>query len=87
MRRPDPPVLRSGHLERTAFVYVRQSSDFQVRHHRERQRLQYGLADRARELGFSRVEVIDDDQGESGDGRLRAGFDRLLTGCVAARPG
>ena len=59
MRRPDQPLLRAEHLERWAFVYVRQSSDFQVRHHVERQRLQYELADHTRELGFSQVEVVD----------------------------
>ena len=87
MRRPDQPLLRAEHLERKAFVYVRQSSDFQVRHHVERQRLQYKLADHARELGFCQVEVIDDDQGESGDGRLRSGFDRLLTAVCRGQAG
>ena len=87
MRRPEQPLLRAEHLERQAFVYVRQSSDFQVRHHVERQRLQYALADHARELGFSRVEVIDDDQGDSGDGRLREGFDRLLTAVCHGQAG
>ena len=58
---------------------MRQSSDFQVRHHVERQRLQYALADHARQLGFRDVEVIDEDQGTSGDGVLRTGFDRLVS--------
>ncbi len=46
------------HLDRTAYVYVRQSSRHQVLHHRESQGRQYGLAEKAKELGFSRVEVI-----------------------------
>ena len=87
MRGPDQPLLRAAHLQRKAFVYVRQSSDFQVRHHVERQRLQYELADHARELGFARVEVIDKDQGESGDGRPRPGFDRLLTAVCRGQAG
>ena len=60
--------IRTEHLERAAYVYVRQSSLQQVRHHREGQQRQYGLADRARQLGFARVVVIDDDLGTSGTG-------------------
>jgi DNA invertase Pin-like site-specific DNA recombinase len=72
--------LRPDHLERAAYVYVRQSSLQQVRHHREGQQRQYGLADRARQVGFTRVVVIDDDLGVSGTGRqTRPGFGRLLT--------
>ena len=72
--------IRTDHLERAAYVYVRQSSLQQVRHHREGQQRQYGLADRARHLGFARVVVIDDDLGTSGTGRVaRPGFGRLLT--------
>ena len=58
---------------------MRQSSDFQVRHHLERQRLQYALAEHARQLWFGDVEVIDEDQGTSGDGVLRTGFHRLVS--------
>jgi DNA invertase Pin-like site-specific DNA recombinase len=72
--------IRTDHLERAAYVYVRQSTLHQVRHHREGQQRQYGLADRARQLGFGRVVVIDDDLGTSGSGRqTRLGFGRLLT--------
>lgn len=72
--------IRPDHLERAAYVYVRQSSLQQVRHHREGQQRQYGLADRARQVGFTRVVVIDDDLGVSGTGRqTRPGFGRLLT--------
>jgi len=72
--------IRPDHLERAAYVYVRQSSLHQVRHHREGQQRQYGLAARARELGFARVVVIDDDLGVSGTGKqARVGFGRLLT--------
>ena len=39
--------IRPEHLRRAAYVYVRQSSPHQVRHHRESQRRQYALADRA----------------------------------------
>ncbi len=76
--------IQPSHRDRTAFVYVRQSTMDQVRHNRESQRRQYGLADRAGQLGFSRVQVIDDDLGRSGSGaKQRPGFDRLV-GAVCA---
>ena len=66
------------HLARQAHGYVRQSTLDQVQHHRESQRRQYGLADRARTLGGDDVVVIDDDLGRSGAGVHRPGFERLL---------
>ena len=56
-------TLAAAHLDRAAYVYIRQSSEFQVQNHVERQRLQYAMADHAKELGFRDVEVIDDDLG------------------------
>jgi DNA invertase Pin-like site-specific DNA recombinase len=72
--------IGSTQLERAAFVYIRQSTLQQVRHNLESNRRQYELQDRARELGFHKVVVIDDDLGISGSGsRERPGFGRLLT--------
>lgn len=71
--------IREDHLRRGAYIYVRQSSPHQVRHHREGQQRQYDLSHRARELGFAKVVVIDEDQGKSGSGlQARPGFGRLL---------
>ncbi len=56
------------HRKRAAYVYIRQSSSQQVRFHLEGQRRQYGLAERARQLGFHEVVVIDEDLGRSGSG-------------------
>jgi DNA invertase Pin-like site-specific DNA recombinase len=71
--------LTAERLRRRAVVYVRQSSPGQVVHHLESQRRQYGLADRARELGFRDTVVIDDDLGRSGSGLVeRPGFQRLV---------
>jgi hypothetical protein len=39
--------LQVEHLQRAAYVYVRQSTAQQVRSHRESQQRQYALADRA----------------------------------------
>lgn len=71
--------IQPSHLERTALVYVRQSSLQQVRDHTEGQRQQYALADRSRALGFRETVLIDEDQGRSGSGlQERPGFGRLL---------
>jgi DNA invertase Pin-like site-specific DNA recombinase len=67
------------HLKRAAYVYIRQSSSQQVRFHLEGQKRQYGLAERARQLGFKEVVVLDEDLGRSGSGvQERRGFGRLL---------
>src|SRR6516162_11145276 len=71
--------IRAEHLARSAFVYVRQSTADQLIHNRESRRRQYALADRARQLGWSSVEVVDEDLGRSGGGTNRPGFERLLT--------
>lgn len=73
------PKLTPERLLRTAIVYVRQSTPTQVTHHLESQRRQYGLEDRARELGFQRIIVIDEDLGRTGSGLVdRPGFQRLV---------
>ena len=70
--------IAADHLSRTAYVYVRQSTLSQVQNNLESQRRQYALATRARQLGWERVVVIDEDLGHSGAGVARAGFDKLL---------
>ena len=73
------PKLTADRLLRKALVYIRQSSPNQVLHHQESQRRQYGLVDRARELGFQQVTVIDEDLGRTGSGFVeRPGFQRLV---------
>ena len=68
------------HLQRDAYIYVRQSTGHQVRNHHQGRQRQYDLQDRARALGFSRVVVIDDDQGKTGSGLVeRPGFASLLS--------
>ena len=73
------PKLTIDRLGRRAIVYIRQSSLGQVAHNHESQRRQYNLAERAREMGFRDVIVIDDDLGRSGSGLVaRPGFQRLV---------
>jgi DNA invertase Pin-like site-specific DNA recombinase len=72
--------ISPSHLQRAAYVYVRQSTGHQVRNHQESGRRQYALADRARALGFIQVVIIDEDVGRSGSGlQERPGFGQLLT--------
>jgi DNA invertase Pin-like site-specific DNA recombinase len=70
--------INAEHLARKACVYIRQSTPDQVQNNLESQRRQYALADRAKQLGWADVEVIDDDLGCSGSGAHRVGFERLL---------
>jgi DNA invertase Pin-like site-specific DNA recombinase len=68
------------HLERQAYVYIRQSTPGQVRDHIESKQRQYALAERAVALGWNRtaVEIVDEDQAKSGSSTHgRDGFARL----------
>ncbi len=60
--------IERHHLERKAVLYVRQSSLHQVLHNRESSTLQYAMRDRPGQLGWSRIETIDDDLGRSASG-------------------
>jgi DNA invertase Pin-like site-specific DNA recombinase len=75
--------ITPDHLTRSAYVYIRQSTADQLLHNYESRRRQYGLADRARQFGWSDVVVIDDDLGRSGSGISRPGFERLLAAIYA----
>jgi excisionase family DNA binding protein len=68
------------HLARNAIVYIRQSSHHQVVNNLESKRRQYALVARGQQLGWSDVQIIDDDLGRSGNGIARPGFERLLAG-------
>ena len=62
------PKIKSWHLDRSAIVYVRQSTPQQVSEHQESTARQYALVGRAADLGWprDRVVLIDDDLGRSG---------------------
>ena len=83
----DRSKIKPAHLQRDAFVYVRQSTPSQVEHNRESTERQYALANRAVELGWPRqqVTVVDEDLGLSGaSADKRSGFARLIA-AVAMR--
>ena len=83
----DRSKIKPAHLQRDAFVYVRQSTPSQVENNRESTERQYALANRAVELGWPReqVTVVDEDLGLSGSSAdKRSGFARLIA-AVAMR--
>jgi DNA invertase Pin-like site-specific DNA recombinase len=58
--------IQRKHLEKPAYIYIRQSTMAQVRHHQESTERQYALGAKARELGWNEVLVLDGDLGISG---------------------
>jgi len=73
--------ITTTHRAKLAYIYVRQSSPGQVRHHQESTELQYRLVERAISFGWprERVQVIDDDLGKSGtSSKDRLGFQNLI---------
>jgi len=73
--------VTSEHLQRKAYLYVRQSSLKQVRMNQESSRRQYALQQRAEELGWpkGRIIIVDGDQGHSGASIAdRRGFQQLV---------
>ena len=77
---PDEQIS-TAHRAKRAYIYVRQSSVNQMKHHRESTELQYRLVDRAVRFGWprERVEIIDEDLGKSGAGASdRSGFQKLI---------
>ena len=60
--------IQEHHINQPAYVYIRQSTMNQVRHHQESTERQYALKDKARELGWaeSMIRVLDADLGVSG---------------------
>src|SRR5690349_3148474 len=82
--------IRRTHLDRRAVVYLRQSTMKQVHECRESTARQYGLRQRAIDLGWSRdaVQVVDEDLGQSGTSTTgREGFLRLAEDVAHGRVG
>jgi DNA invertase Pin-like site-specific DNA recombinase len=83
--------IQPEHLQRLAYVYVRQSSLAQLHDHQESTRRQYELQQRAWQLGWSgeRIVVVDADLGHSASDPQapRDGFAQLLTEVALGRVG
>ena len=82
--------IGSHHLKRGAIVYVRQSSMKQVMENTESTARQYGLVEKAVELGWDKnlVTVIDDDLGKSASSAAsRSGFQKLVADVAMGQVG
>ncbi len=78
---PRSEKIAGRHLDRLAYVYVRQSTPQQLVRHQESTQIQYSLQRRAVDLGWSpdRVTIVDEDLGKSGASMEgRTGFQRML---------
>jgi DNA invertase Pin-like site-specific DNA recombinase len=86
----DLSKVKASHLQRTAIVYLRQSTPSQVEQNRESTARQYALADKACQLGWPKEQVIliDEDLGLSGSSTdKRSGFARLTSEVALAHVG
>ena len=83
------PKIKPEHLARKAIVYLRQSTEKQVRQNQESQRLQYDLGERMHALGWSEVEIIGHDLGASAaiGAARREGFERVLSSVALGEVG
>jgi DNA invertase Pin-like site-specific DNA recombinase len=59
--------IQDRHRQKTAYVYIRQSTIAQVRHHQESTERQYALKNKALDLGWSpaAIRILDGDLGKS----------------------
>ncbi len=60
--------ITAQHRQKPAYIYIRQSTMGQVRHHQESTERQYALRDKALALGWdpSAIRILDKDLGRSG---------------------
>jgi DNA invertase Pin-like site-specific DNA recombinase len=81
MNQSDHDKIKAQHLQRLAYLYIRQSSLRQVLENTESTVRQYALKERAIALGWpiERIVIIDGDQGHSAASAVdRAGFQQLV---------
>src|SRR6516162_8503733 len=73
--------VKTTHLKRNAYLYIRQSTLRQVFENSESTKRQYALRQKAVALGWpeDRIVVLDSDLGQSGASADREGFQRLVT--------
>jgi len=85
-----PQKVRATHVQRNAYLYVRQSTLRQVFENTESTKRQYALKQRAIALGWpqERVVVVDTDLGQSGAAAAdRKGFQKLVAEVGLGRAG
>ena len=84
------PLIKPRHLERSAYVYLRQSSPGQVRKNREGRQRQEAMVEHVAGLGWpqSRIVLLDQDSGRSGSSQHgREDLHRLLEAIVTGKAG
>lgn len=76
----NPQKVTPSHLQRNAYLYIRQSTLKQVMENRESTRRQYALRQQAVALGWptEQIVVIDSDLAQSGATGNRSGFQNLV---------
>ena len=83
-------VVQPNHVQRQAVVYVRQSTPHQALNNQESLQMQYGLDERAVELGWKSddVRVVDSDVGRTGsNAKGRRGFQELVSDVTLGKVG
>ena len=89
MEREMKQKITAEHLERNAYLYVRQACVPEIPGSAEGTQRQYALRERATRLGWKEEQVltIDGDIGESGGSSHRVGFERLVAAVRAGDAG
>jgi DNA invertase Pin-like site-specific DNA recombinase len=83
-------IIKPHHLERSAYVYLRQSSPGQIRKNREGRQRQLAMVEHVAGLGWphSRIILLDNDNGRSGSSQHgREDLHRLLEAIVTGKAG
>ena len=83
-------LITIDHLRRSAIVYLRQSTEQQVRDNTGSTDFQRSLANVARSYGWpdAQIEIIDEDLGRSGSSsELRTGWQKLKSKIAAGQVG
>ena len=84
------PIIQPHYLQRTAYVYLRQSSPGQVRRNQEGRKRQQAMVEHVARLGWqaSRIVLFDGDTGQSGSSlHGRVDFQMLLEAILANKAG
>ena len=81
--------ISKDHLERNAYLYIRQSSLRQLVENKESTKRQYALKQRAEALGWNieNIIIIDNDLGKSAAYKGREGFEELVSEVGMGRAG
>lgn len=79
--------IQSFHLQKIAYVYLRQSTMKQVMHHQESTERQYALTNRAQMLGWpkEKVLILDEDLGLSGTSSIKREDFKILVSDVSLK--